>query len=38
MRSRRFPAPWQVEQMPCGYKMLDGAIQNDGLSMGESVR
>jgi len=23
MTSRRFPAPWQVEQIPGGYKVLD---------------
>ena len=23
MTSRRFPAPWQVEQTPGGYKVLD---------------
>ncbi len=23
MKSRRLPAPWQVEQMPGGYKVLD---------------
>ena len=23
MTSRRFPAPWQVEQMPGGHKVLD---------------
>ena len=22
--SRRFPAPWTVEQVPGGYKVLDG--------------
>jgi len=23
MTSRRFPAPWQIEQIPGGYKVLD---------------
>lgn len=23
MTSRRFPAPWTVEQIPAGYKVLD---------------
>jgi hypothetical protein len=23
MTSRRFPAPWQVEQIPGGYKVLE---------------
>ena len=23
MTIRRFPAPWQVEQMPSGYRVLD---------------
>ena len=27
MTSRRFPAPWQVEQMPSGYKVLDASGQ-----------
>ena len=25
MTSRRFPAPWQVEQIPGGYKVLDAS-------------
>ena len=25
--SRRFPAPWQVEQIPGGYKVLDASGQ-----------
>ena len=25
--SRRFPAPWQVEQIPGGYKVLDATGQ-----------
>ncbi len=27
MTSRRFPAPWQVEQIPGGYKVLDASGQ-----------
>ena len=27
MRSRRFPVPWQVEQIPNGYKVLDASGQ-----------
>jgi hypothetical protein len=27
MTSRRFPAPWQVEQIPGGYKVLDAPGQ-----------
>ena len=27
MTSRRFPAPWQVEQTPGGYKVLDATGQ-----------
>ena len=27
MSSRRFPAPWQVEQIPGGYKVLDASGQ-----------
>jgi hypothetical protein len=27
MASRRFPARWQVEQMPGGYKVLDASGQ-----------
>jgi hypothetical protein len=27
MTSRRFPAPWQVEQIPGGYKVLDATAQ-----------
>jgi hypothetical protein len=27
MTSRRFPAPWQVEQIPGGYKVLDATGQ-----------
>jgi hypothetical protein len=29
MTSRRFPAPWQVEQIPGGYKVLDASGQSD---------
>ncbi len=28
MTSRRFPAPWQVEQIPGGYKVLDANGQS----------
>ncbi|MGD9399882.1 MAG: hypothetical protein PVI10_09875, partial [Methyloceanibacter sp.] len=28
MTSRRFPAPWQVEQIPGGYKVLDASGQS----------
>ena len=28
MTSRRFPAPWQVEQIPGGYKVLDANWQS----------
>jgi hypothetical protein len=28
MPSRRFPAPWQVEQIPGGYKVLDANGQS----------
>ena len=28
MTSRRFPAPWQVEQIPSGYKVLDANGQS----------
>ena len=27
MTSRRLPAPWQVEQIPGGYKVLDATGQ-----------
>ena len=27
MTSRRFPAPWQVEQIPGGYKVVDASGQ-----------
>jgi hypothetical protein len=27
MKSRRFPAPWTVEQIPGGYKVLDASGQ-----------
>ena len=27
MTSHRFPAPWQVEQIPGGYKVLDANEQ-----------
>jgi len=27
MSQRRFPHPWQVEQMPGGFKVLDAAGQ-----------
>jgi hypothetical protein len=27
MTSRRFPAPWSVEQIPGGYKVLDASGQ-----------
>lgn len=27
MTSRRFPAPWQAEQIPGGYKVLDASGQ-----------
>jgi hypothetical protein len=27
MTSRRFPAPWQVEQIPGGFKVLDASGQ-----------
>jgi streptomycin 6-kinase len=27
MRSRRFPPPWQVEQTPGGFKVLDASGQ-----------
>ena len=27
MTSRRFPAPWSVEQIPGGYKVLDATGQ-----------
>ncbi len=27
MASRRFPAPWQVEQIPAGYKVIDARGQ-----------
>ncbi len=27
MTTRRFPAPWQVEQIPGGYKGLDASGQ-----------
>jgi hypothetical protein len=27
MTSRRFPAPWRVEQIPGGYKVLDASGQ-----------
>jgi len=27
MTSRRFPAPWTVEQIPGGYKVLDASGQ-----------
>jgi len=27
MTSRRFPAPWTVEQMPGGFKVLDASGQ-----------
>ncbi len=27
MTSRRFPAPWQVEQIPGGYKVQDATGQ-----------
>ncbi len=28
MTSRRFPEPWQVEQIPVGYKVLDANGQS----------
>ena len=28
MTSRRFPAPWQVEKIPGGYKVLDANGQS----------
>ena len=28
MTSRRFPAPWQVEQIPGGYKVFDANGQS----------
>ena len=28
MTSRRFPAPWQVEQIPGGYKVVDASGQS----------
>ena len=28
MTSRRFPAPWQIEQIPGGYKVLDASGQS----------
>ncbi len=28
MTSRRFPTPWQVEQIPGGYKVLDANGQS----------
>ena len=28
MTSRRFPAPWQVQQIPGGYKVLDANGQS----------
>jgi hypothetical protein len=27
MTSRRFPAPWHVEQIPGGFKVLDASCQ-----------
>jgi hypothetical protein len=27
MSSRRFPPPWQIEQMPGGFKVLDASGQ-----------
>jgi len=27
MTSRRFPAPWRVEQVPGGFKVLDASSQ-----------
>ena len=27
LTSRRLPAPWQVEQIPGGYKVLDANVQ-----------
>ena len=27
MKSRRFPAPWSVEQIPGGYKVVDATGQ-----------
>ena len=33
MTSRRFPAPWQVEQIPGGYKVLDANGQLAGTRM-----
>ncbi len=28
MTLRRFPAPWQIEQIPGGYKVLDASGQS----------
>jgi hypothetical protein len=28
MRPRRFPAPWKVQQIPAGYKVLDASGQS----------
>lgn len=28
MKSRRFPAPWSVEHIPGGYKVLDATGQS----------
>ena len=28
MTTRRFPAPWQVEQIPGGYKVFDATGQS----------
>ena len=31
--TRRFPPPWQVEQMPGGFKVLDASGQGPGVHL-----
>jgi hypothetical protein len=35
---RRFPAPWQVEQIPGGYKVLDASGQALAYVYGRETR
>jgi hypothetical protein len=37
-RTRRFPPPWTVEQMPGGYKVLDATGQALAYIYGREIR